>query len=415
MIKKITTYLMVILVLLTLCGCSEANTAITTSNTHENVTGRLIVTYLDVGQADCILIQEATGKNMLIDAGNNGDADYILNYLNSKAKIEKIDYLIGTHPHEDHIGSLDKVIENFDIGNIIMPKVSSSTKTFEDVLNSIKSKGLSIETPIPGNTFNLGEAKCTILSPLSSKYKEINNYSISIKVEYGETSFLFTGDAEKESEKEMINKWGNNLNSNVLKVGHHGSSSSSTNEFLNKVKPNIAVISVGKDNDYNHPHKEIIDRFVEHNITVLRTDEIGDIIISSDGKNIYKEDEPIVSDYNSDNIKNNNIDENAEEPTLSNIIIENIDKVGELVTLRNNETIDIDISNWLMISVTGKDSQTFTFPEGTIIKANDILTLASGEAIGDIKLTKSNIWSNSKSDPGELYNNNSKLISRWDD
>ena len=397
--NKLALFTIILIFIFVLNGCTLA--------VSENIvpSDRLIVTYLDVGQADCILIQEPLGETMMIDTGNNNDAEYIIDYLN-KTKINKIDYLIGTHPHEDHIGSMDKVIDNFDIGTIYMPKKTANTKTFEDVLKSIKNKNLKVTAPIPGTVFLLGEAKCTILSPVSEEYNKTNNYSITLKVEYGQTSFLFTGDAEKESEQEMIEMWGNALKTDVLKVGHHGSSSSSTDKFLEKVNPSLAVISVGKDNDYNHPHKETLEKFNKLNVPVLRTDELGNIILTSDGNNIYKQDNSMI------NILNNN---NIEQKDLSNIVIQNIDKTNEIVILKNNESVDVDISNWVMVSVSGKDTQTFTLSDDTIIKANSTLTLASGKANGDVKLTTSNIWNNSKSDPGELYNEKNELISRWDD
>ncbi len=399
--NKIVLFTILLIFILILSSCT------TTTTVSEDImpNDRLIVTYLDVGQADSILIQEPSGKTMMIDAGNNNDAEYVIDYLN-KLQINRIDYLIGTHPHEDHIGSMDKVIDNFDIGTIYMPKKISNTKTFEDVLKSIKNKNLKVTAPVPGNVFSLGKAKCTILSPISDEYSNTNNYSITVKVEYGKTSFLFTGDAEKEPEQEMIKMWGNDLKADVLKVGHHGSSSSSTDEFLEKVNPSLAVISVGKDNDYNHPHEETLEKLNRLNIPVLRTDELGNIIITSDGNNIYKEDNSEI------NIMSN---EDIEKKDLSSIVIQNIDKDNEIVILKNNESVDIDLSNWVMVSASSKDTQSFTLPKGTIIKSNSTLTLASGKATGDVKLTTSNIWNNSKSDPGELYNEVNELISRWDD
>lgn len=397
--NKIALFTILLIFILVLNGCTAA--------VSENVitNDRLIVTYLDVGQADCILIQEPLGETMMIDTGNNNDSEYIIDYL-SKTKVKKIDFLIGTHPHEDHIGSMDKVIDNFDIGTIYMPKKIVTTKTFEDVLKSIKNKNLKVISPIPGTVFYLGKAKCTILSPISDKYDETNNYSITLKVQYGETSFLFTGDAEKESEQEMLQMWGNDLKSDILKVGHHGSSSSSIDQFLEKVNPSLVVISVGKDNDYNHPHKETLEKFNKLNVPVLRTDELGNIILTSDGNNIYKQDNTKINILNSLNI---------EQKDLPNIVIQNIDKTNEIVILKNDESVDVDMSNWVMVSVSGKDTQTFTLPEGTVIKANSTLTLASGKANGDVKLTTSNIWNNSKSDPGELYNEKNELVSIWDD
>lgn len=245
--------------------------------------GDLNVHFINVGQADSILIQQGS-KSMLIDAGNNGDGKLVKNYLLQQG-IKSLDYVIGTHPHEDHIGGLDYIINDFEIGKIYLPKVTYTTKTFGDVVVAIKNKGMKVTVPKPGETFNLGSAKCTIMAPNSSEYKDMNNYSIVIKLEFGSNSFLFTGDAEDLSEKEILEK-GFNVKADLLKVPHHGSSSSTTDEFLSEVNPKYAVISCETGNDYGHPHKETMDRLKNKNIPVYRTDELGTIIATSDGKTI---------------------------------------------------------------------------------------------------------------------------------
>lgn len=252
-------------------------------NTNISVNGELKVHFIDVGQADSILIQQGN-SSMLIDAGNNEDSETVKSYIASQG-IKKLDYVIGTHPHEDHIGGLDYVINSFEIGNIYMPKTTSTTKTFKDVINSIQVKKMQITTPQPGDSFKLGQADCKILAPNSDSYEDANNYSIVIKVTFGNNTFMFTGDAEALSEKEMINK-GFDVKADVLKVGHHGSSSSTSDEFLKKVSPKYAVISVGKDNDYGHPHKETMAKLKNSGISLYRTDECGTIVCTADGNNI---------------------------------------------------------------------------------------------------------------------------------
>ncbi len=266
-----------------------------------SVGDKLKIHFIDVGQADSILIQQGDNA-MLIDAGNNEDSETVKNYIANQG-IKKLDYVVGTHPHEDHIGGLDYVINNFQIGKIYMPKVTSNTKTFEDVVTAIKNKGMQVTSPAPGDSFKLGEADCKILAPNSASYEDLNNYSIVIKVTYKNNSFMFTGDAEAISEAEMLNK-GFDVKADVIKIGHHGSSSSTSDEFLKKVNPKYAVISAGKDNDYGHPHKETMKKLKDSGITVYRTDESGTIICTSDGNNISFNTKP--GSYNSPSGASNN-------------------------------------------------------------------------------------------------------------
>ncbi|HHV71228.1 MAG TPA: MBL fold metallo-hydrolase [Clostridia bacterium] len=291
--QKIRNNFAVIVILLALfftflAGCG-ISVHVPTEKDSQTASSELKVHFIDVGQADSILIMNGS-QSMLIDAGNNDDEKLVVDYLKEQG-ISKLDYVIGTHPHEDHIGGLDAVIDNFAIGQVYLPNVPHTTKTFFDVVEAIRKKDLKITLPMPGTTFNLGEGACTILAPNSDSYEDLNNYSIVIKVEYGDTVFLFTGDAEKESETEMLKK-GYDLTADVLKIGHHGSSFSTTEDFLNKVNPQYAVIMCGKGNSYGHPHRETMNRLKNKGIKVYRTDESGTIVCSSDGKNISFNVEP---------------------------------------------------------------------------------------------------------------------------
>ena len=241
----------------------------------------LKIHFFDVGQADSILLI-SNNKTMLIDAGNNDDGDLIVNNI-KKLGIKKLDYVVGTHPHEDHIGGLDSVILNFEIGTIYMPKVQTNTKTFEDVLDAIASKNLKITSPKQGDKFMLGLVECEVMLAGIGNEEEKENLNLSsivIRTKYKEQSYLFTADSEKENENSR--NW---PQTNVLKVAHHGSSTSTSQKFLNQVLPQIAIIQVGENNDYSHPHKEVIDRLEKMGILIYQTKEKGNILIESDGIN----------------------------------------------------------------------------------------------------------------------------------
>jgi competence protein ComEC len=270
--------------------------ASTTSSTTKptDVKGNLIIHFIDVGQGASQLIISPTGKTILIDAGNNNKEKIIVAYL-KKEKIKKIDILIGTHPDADHIGGLDAVIDNFDIGKIYMPKVQSNTETFKDVLAAVQKKGLKVTTAKSGLSLDWeANVKVEIIAPVGT-YDDTNDMSAVVHLTYGSNSFLFTGDAETKSENDML-KSKVNLKSDVLMVGHHGSKSSTSDKFLDAVNPTYAVIQVGKDNNYGHPTAEVLKKLNDKKIKIYRNDQSGNIIFTSNGKDItVKLDKAVVA------------------------------------------------------------------------------------------------------------------------
>ena len=254
-----------------------------------NVDGDLVIDYIDVGQGDSILIRQGDAT-MLIDGGTGQCRDDLLGFLSDK-NIDRFEYIVGTHTHEDHIGSLDDVVNNYDFDTFLFSNSQSTTKTFENLVVALQQKNKKFTTPEIGKEYSLGEAKFQILAPNSNEYSSANNYSIVIKLTYGSNTFLFTGDAESLSEKEMLEK-GYDLRADVLKVGHHGSTTSTSKGFLDAVSPKYAVISVGKDNSYNLPTKTTMEKLKQKNILVYRTDEQGTIECISDGTNITFNVEP---------------------------------------------------------------------------------------------------------------------------
>ena len=244
------------------------------------VSSDLDILFLDVGQADAILIRNK-GKNTLIDAGNNEDGKKLVSYFDSLG-IDSFEYVIGTHAHEDHIGGLDDIIESFNINTFYMPDALTTTKTFEEVLDALDSKGYYFETPKIDSSFKMEDCIFEVLY-VGDDEKELNNSSIVLLMKYGNQRFLFTGDAEEKTEEAILHK---DIKADVLKVGHHGSEYSTSDEFLEKVNPRYAIIEVGQNNTYKHPKKEILDKLEKRNITIYRTDEDGTIHLKSDGKTI---------------------------------------------------------------------------------------------------------------------------------
>lgn len=248
----------------------------------------MYVHYINVDQGDAILIQ-VNNKNLLIDSGPKSHKKQLVKFLND-LNISKLDYVIATHPHEDHIGNMNTVLNSYKVQSFYAPKVYSYTKSFEQMIDSLKSNNLKI-TPIKRgcNTINLGfQTNVEVFSPINDTYDNENNYSPVIKISFGNNSFLFTGDAEKEIEDKLI-LLNDDLKADILKVSHHGSSSSTSDSFLNRVSPKYAVIIVGKNNIYDHPNDTIISKLNTYNIDILRTDIQNNITLISDGTNIsYK-------------------------------------------------------------------------------------------------------------------------------
>jgi competence protein ComEC len=235
-----------------------------------------------VGQADAALVL-CDGKTMLIDGGNKADSNLIYTYL-KKHNITHLDYIIGTHAHEDHIGGIPGALQIATVDTVYCPATSYTSQAFKNFASAVQKQGKSITVPNKGLTFNLGSATCTILAVNTDK-KDPNNSSIVMRIVYGETSFLFTGDAEREVEQALLNS-GVTLKSDVLKVGHHGSETSTSYAFLREIMPQYAVISVGKGNTYGHPTDAVLSRLRDADVTTFRTDLQGDILCISDGKTV---------------------------------------------------------------------------------------------------------------------------------
>lgn len=247
------------------------------------VNGELSVHFIDVGQGDAALIL-SDGEAMLIDTGIYEGAQELIDYIHAQG-VQKLTYAVATHPHSDHIGAMDEVITKFPIESFLKTEAVNDNKPYRYMMEELADKKTNVINPQPGDSYQLGQAQFTVLAPLSMDYgSNLNNSSIVIRLDYGDTSFLFTGDAEIEEELDLVEN--GIAPADVLKVGHHGSETSSSNTFLDAVRPACAVISCGKDNRYGHPDAEVLKRLEERNVEILRTDEKGSIVFHSDGKEL---------------------------------------------------------------------------------------------------------------------------------
>ena len=256
--------------------------------------GQIQVYFFDVGQSDSILIMAPEG-NVLVDAGDNDCQDALQGYLDDLG-VTTLHCVIATHPHEDHIGSMDMIFEEFEVLNLIMPNAEVDTDTFAAtgdytrMMAGAEEQGTAVSYAASGSTFSLGELEFLFLAPNATDYSDLNDWSLVTKVTYGSTSMILTGDAESVSEKEIVAKYGSSaLDCDILKSGHHGSSSSSCDEFLDAIDAEIAVISCGTGNKYGHPNQPVLDRYAERDMQVYRTDLDGTIVFVSDGAEFVKQ------------------------------------------------------------------------------------------------------------------------------
>ena len=284
---RLIAALLALAVLFSFGACAPADTPAAAAGE-----GELTVTYFDVGQADAILISLPDGRFIQIDGGNDGDGDALVPALRERG-VKTLNFVVGTHPHADHIGGLDELVEAFDVGKVYLPRTAASdtpdTRTYENLLETVRDKGLKISQAKAG-TVLLDEPglRLACVAPAADGYDDLNDYSAVLRLTYGEHSFLFTGDAGEASEGEMLQS-GQDLRADVLKVGHHGSDTASTEAFLRAVKPEFAVISCGEGNSYGHPHAQAVARLQATGAQILRTDLCGTVTARSDGKRLTME------------------------------------------------------------------------------------------------------------------------------
>ncbi|MCM1226099.1 MAG: MBL fold metallo-hydrolase [Clostridium sp.] len=256
-----------------------------------NTEGTAQVHFIDVGQGDCELII-SDGESMLIDTGEKENAENVCRYIRDQG-LEKLDYMLLTHQHSDHMGGASEIINGIEVENIIIPKLpddmTPTTKFYEDFLISVKENGLKLTPANPGDTYEIGECSLEIISPVKD-YNDLNNFSAAAILTHGNDDFLFTGDIEKKAEKDIL-ETGRMRDIDVLKTAHHGSSTSSCKEFLDAARPDYAVISCGEGNSYNHPNKAAVERIGKYTDSIYRTDIDGTIVFESYGDGLKIETE----------------------------------------------------------------------------------------------------------------------------
>jgi beta-lactamase superfamily II metal-dependent hydrolase len=242
---------------------------------------QLSVHFVDVGQGDCILIQTPAGQSILIDAGDRDQGPKVVQYLQNQG-IEKIDLMVATHPHADHIGGLIDVLNSFPVDLVLMPNATHTTKTFRDFQDAMIRDGIPTITARYGKGLELEGLEALCVAPVSEQYRNLNLYSAVIHMQYRHIAFLFTGDAERESEEEML-EIAAPIESQVLKVGHHGSRTSTSMDFAGEVNPKFAVIMCGEGNRYGHPHPETLETLRSLDAAIFRADQIGTIVMNTFG------------------------------------------------------------------------------------------------------------------------------------
>lgn len=323
-IKRFCILFVLLLGVFFISGCTSSNLEGAISNILKESADQLVVHYIDVGQGDSTFIEFPNQETMLIDAGESEYGSVVLSYIKSLG-YKKINYLIGTHPHSDHIGGLKMIVNSFDLDKVYMPRATSTTTTYLNLLKAIDNKNLKVTTAKAGvEVIKTDELSVKILAPIESEYSNLNNYSVVLKITYRNRSFLFTGDAEKLVEDSLSS----DIRSDVIKIPHHGSDSSSSSDFVKKVDATYGIVSVGEDNSYDHPSKDVLKRWEDVGCKIYRTDEEGTVVLKTDGESIEIKSRGTTTS-NSDFREEENVEKEISLVSMSNPIIK-----GENATVK---------------------------------------------------------------------------------
>ncbi|MEQ6050900.1 MBL fold metallo-hydrolase [Lysinibacillus capsici] len=391
--KKIIVLLLCIFLL---AGCTEA---VKTEKIPVTAGHEMQVHFIDVGQGDSILIESPSGKTMLIDGGVKGAGQQIVSYL-KELGINKLDIVVATHPDADHIGGLIPVLDNMTIEQFYDSGKVHTSQTFEEMLTRIDEKNIPYHVPKIGDDIEFDKNVNVKVLNANDQATDNNDASIVLKMTYGNVSFLLTGDAGVALEKEMLQY---DVKATVLKAGHHGSNTSSSEEFIQAVKPEVTILSYGEDNKYGHPHAEIVDRLQAIGSKIYATADLGTITVSTDGVNYT------VNGKETSSVETGNI-LSKEEPTTA-IEIVSKDLVTEIVGIKNSGQHAVSLKDWQLISIEGH--QVYNFPNLSLQPGKTIY-ITSGtnarEGQNYLKWTTKQIWLNA-GDAAQLLNEKGELVS----
>lgn len=391
--KKIIVLLLSIFLL---AGCTEA---VKTEKIPVTAGHEMQVHFIDVGQGDSILIESPSGKTMLIDGGVKGAGQQIVSYL-KELEINKLDIVVATHPDADHIGGLIPVLDNMTIEQFYDSGKVHTSQTFVEMLTRIDEKNIPYHVPKIGDDIEFDKDVNVKVLNANDQATDNNDASIVLKMTYGNVSFLLTGDAGVALEKEMLQY---DVKATVLKAGHHGSNTSSSEEFIQAVKPEVTILSYGEDNKYGHPHAEIVDRLQAIGSKIYATADLGTITVSTDGVNYT------VNGKETSSVETGNI-LSKEEPTTA-IEIVSKDLVTEIVGIKNSGQHAVSLKDWQLISIEGH--QVYNFPNLSLQPGKTIY-ITSGtnarEGQNYLKWTTKQIWLNA-GDAAQLRNEKGELVS----
>lgn len=366
------------------------------------------VHFIDVGQGDSILIQSPEGKSMLIDGGKKDADNKVLTYLQNLG-IDKLDYIVATHPDSDHIGGLISVLTSVSVKNFVDSGKVHTSQTYEQMLQLILNKELNYIVPSKGDTIPLdSNLEITVLND-GIDSTDNNEASLVLKVQYLGISFLLTGDAGVGVEQSLLNEF--NLESTILKAGHHGSDTSSSQAFIQSVKPKVAILSYGVDNSYGHPSLDVVNRLKAAGSQVFSTAEVGDIIVKTNGVDYTVSAEQELPEESKS--KSESVIEPTIKVTKSSVAITSIDLREEIVEITNNGETPTSLQGWKLVSVIG--DQVFTFPDVTLA-AGKTIYITSGpnatEGQDDIKWNNGQMWKND-GDAAQLLNEKGEVVSEF--